>query len=116
MRWFRSQRRTWGWMALLALVLQLGLSFGHVHGLHADRAAAWTVSTQPDAGPASSGDDGDYCATCAILTMLGGAQTASTPVFVLPVALVSAEIAAVPQAARVILRRAAFHSRAPPLS
>ncbi len=115
MRWFRSQRRNWGWMALLALVLQLGLSFGHVHGLHADRAAAWTVA-QPDAGPASGDNDGDYCATCAILAMLSGAQTASAPVFILPVALVSAEIAAVPQAARVILRRAAFHSRAPPLS
>jgi hypothetical protein len=48
--------------------------------------------------------------------MLSGAQIASTPVFILPVARISAEIAAIPQAARVILRRAAFHSRAPPLS
>jgi hypothetical protein len=116
MRWFRSQRRTWSWIALLALILQLGLSFGHVHGLHADRAAAWTVASQPDTSPASSGDDGDYCATCAILAMLSGAQTANTPVFVLPAALGSAEVAALPQAARTVLRRAAFHSRAPPLS
>lgn len=100
-------------MALLALVLQLGLSFGHVHGLHADRAAAWTVAGQPNAGPANS-DDGDYCATCAILAMLSGAQTASAPAVVLPVTVPSASRLAPPETILFETRRTAFRSRAPP--
>ena len=120
MRWFRSHTKPWGWVALLALALQLGLSFGHVHGAHADRPAAVLAATA-DAGNASATDtgdssDADYCATCAILALLTGAQTASAPVFVLPIALASAEIIFVPEAARLGSLRAAFRSRAPPLS
>ena len=83
MRWFRSSRRRLGWLALLALVLQLGLSFGHVHGTRGSHPAAAQTATA-DAGNASStGDssDADYCATCAILALLTGAQTASCPGF-----------------------------------
>ena len=40
LRWFRSHRRPWAWVALLALVLQLGLSFGHVHAAHAEHNVA----------------------------------------------------------------------------
>ena len=39
MRWFRSHKQAWGWVSLFALVLQLGLSFGHVHGTHSERLA-----------------------------------------------------------------------------
>ena len=71
--------------------------------LHADRAAASASAARADAGAAASTrrlDDADYCATCAILALLSGAQTASAPVFVLPVALASAEIAVAPASAR----------------
>jgi hypothetical protein len=118
MRWFRSNRRPWGWLALLALALQFGLSFGHVHGARGDHPAA-VQTTMADAGDASNtGDssDTDYCATCAILALLTGAQTASASVFVLPVALASAEITLAPDAPRLGASRTAFHSRAPPLS
>ena len=118
MRWFRSSRRPLGWLALWALALQLGLSFGHVHGIRGDHPAAAQTSTS-DAGDASdTGDssDTDYCATCAILALLTGAQTASAPVFVLPVALVSAQITVAPQAPPRGASRRAFRSRAPPLS
>ena len=106
-----------GWLALWALALQLGLSFGHVHGTRGDHPAA-VETTTADAGNASNtGDssDTDYCATCAILALLTGAQTASAPVFVLPVAL-SAEITLAPEVPRLGASRTVFHSRAPPLS
>jgi hypothetical protein len=118
MRWFRSSRRPWGWLTLSALALQLGLSFGHVHGTRGDHPAAVETITA-DAGNASNtGDssDTDYCATCAILALLTGAQTASGPVFVLLVALASAEITVAPEAPRLGASRTAFRSRAPPLS
>jgi hypothetical protein len=73
-----------------------------------------------DAGNVSTTDtgngDADYCATCAILALLTGAQTASTPLVVLPAEPVSAEIIFAPEAARVVSQRAPFCSRAPPLS
>ena len=107
-----------GWLALWALALQLGLSFGHVHGSRGDHPAAVEIITADAVNASNTGGSGDtdYCATCAILALLTGAQTASAPVFVLPVALASAEINFVPEAARFGSPRAAFRSRAPPLS
>ena len=58
----------------------------------------------------------DYCATCAILAMLAGAQTASAPAVVLPATLASAEIVVPDQAVRIASRHFAFQSRAPPQS
>ena len=101
-------------MALLALTLQLGLAFGHVHATPA-RAASLSVlaSAQTDIGDTG---DTDYCATCAILALLTGAQTATAPIVVLAVSLTSAEIAFAPERARIVAQRAPFRSRAPPLS
>lgn len=116
MRWFRSHRRPWAWMALLALVLQLGLAFGHVHAIHAAQNAP-AASAAGTLGPTSSDpDDNDYCATCAIMALLTGAQTASPPAVAPPVVRGSAEITVAPEATRIASSRAAFRSRAPPLS
>ena len=111
--------------ALLALSLQIALSFGHVHGFAADHAGS-VVSADvggqipaqaPAPSPPGGADhqDGDYCAICAILAQLNGAQTATAPAIVHPVALASTEIAIPGEALRVASRRVAFHSRAPPL-
>lgn len=115
MVWFRSLRRCGGWLALLALTLQLGLAFGHVHGTHAAGSQAAAVTSTPS--PTDNGDhDDDYCATCAILALLTASPTASAPVAPAPVAFVAAEIAIPDASIRIGLSRAAFHSRAPPLS
>ena len=120
MRWLRSNRRLWVWVALLALTLQLGLAFGHVHRPHAVQPA---LTAMADAGNTAASrtsgggqDDTDYCATCAILALLTGAQTASAPVVVLPISSTSAEITFAPEAARIVAQRAPFRSRASPLS
>jgi hypothetical protein len=103
-------------MALLALVVQIGLSFGHVHAL----PAAQTVAAASAAGSLNPGsgdsDDNDYCATCAIIALLAGAQTAIAPIVAPPAAQSSAAITIAPEATRIISARAAFRSRAPPLS
>ena len=39
MRWFRDNMGQGSWLALLALVINLGLSFGHVHAIEAKRFA-----------------------------------------------------------------------------
>lgn len=120
MRCFRSHRRLGGWAALFALLLQLGLSFGHVHGAAPDHptvalAADTGNSAQPHTDTRHPADP-DYCATCSILTLLTGAQTASAPVAALPIAPAAAESDFTRQASRIIAARTAFYSRAPPLS
>jgi hypothetical protein len=104
-------------MALLALSVQLVLAFGHVHAIPAGQAAAM-ASTSGVLHPSNgdSDDNDDYCATCAMLALLAGAQIASAPVVAPPVVLVSGEIAFAPEAVRPVFSRAAFRSRAPPLS
>ena len=102
-------------MALLALVLQLGLAFGHVHAIHEAQNAP-TVSAASPSDPANGDTDDDYCATCAIIALLTGAQAASPPVVAPPVIRRSAEITAAPEATHVESLRVAFRSRAPPLS
>ncbi|MCX7312199.1 MAG: DUF2946 domain-containing protein [Hyphomicrobiales bacterium] len=99
-------------MALLALTLQLGLSFGHVHAAHASAPALTTTADHPETGD----HDDDYCATCAILALLTGAQTATAATIAPQAAVTTAEINATPEAARAMSPRPAFQSRAPPLS
>ncbi len=120
MAWLRSNRRPWVWVALLALTLQLGLAFGHVHGLHAVQPALTATADAGNAAPShpSGGDqdDNDYCTTCAILALLTGAQTASAPVVALPAEPTTTRLVFRVDAACIDSRCSAFRSRAPPIS
>jgi hypothetical protein len=113
MRWLRTNKRPWAWVALLALTLQFGLAFGHVHVAPTSATLSATAAPQSDTGDPG---DTDYCATCAILALLTGAQTASAPVVTLSISLASTEIALRPETARFLSPHAAFRSRAPPVS
>jgi hypothetical protein len=73
MRWFRTNVRVGAWCALVAMALQLALTFGHVHGR--TPASSWLTAQVP-AGPT----DGprvplkpliDHCATCAVIHLAG---------------------------------------------
>jgi hypothetical protein len=107
-------------VALLALTLQVGLAFGHVHGLHAVEPALAATADAGHAAPSPTNggdqDDTDYCATCAILALLTGAQTASAPVVAPPAAPATIEVTFFFEAACIDSRCAAFRSRAPPFS
>jgi hypothetical protein len=137
MKWFRSNIKYGARLALLALALQFGLSFGHFHAGAAQAAAlaVQSVAAQSDVsvGPATpdvvdqssslpgSHDDSDHhpgenCALCAIIALAGTALFAMPPAFRLPQA--EAFLYLVTDAAFVDPNPVgvAFQPRAPPTS
>ena len=118
MRWFRSSRRPWGWLALWALALQLGLSFGHVHVAHAIHPGLQHDGAAPQ--PPDHENEGDheshYCAIYAVNALLTGAQVAAAPLIPTLAAWAIADISIATAAVGAGVRRTAFRSRAPPLS
>jgi predicted benzoate:H+ symporter BenE len=104
-------------LALFALLLQLGLSFGHVHPLRADAAAlAAPVAAMADPGSADPDPDESYCASCAILTLLSGGHVASAPTLAMPVSLAATLAPIAMDRFRLVARHDSFRSRAPPTS
>jgi hypothetical protein len=124
MRWFRTNLRLGGRLALFALAVQLVLSFGHIHlediyG-NARAFAAWSASVPvadnsqpPPAGPQSHHTD-DYCAICATVHLLGSSFAAQAPQLPLPFISAAIEHFDRVSLAFVSSRRAPFQSRAPP--
>jgi hypothetical protein len=88
MRWFRRNMRFGSWCALLALAIQLGLSFGHLHFASSAAAAALAAASASPAPLADTPDDqptpskhsrvADYCTICASIH-LAGLLTAEPP-------------------------------------
>jgi hypothetical protein len=122
MRWFRSNMRFGSWCALLALTVQLVLSFGHVHiagsiAAAAPAAAAQSMAAAPEAPPVPPKHPGlgDYCAICATVH-LAGLPAAEAPS--LPLAQLSGRvrIAAWIAAKTVGISGLPFDARAPPLT
>jgi hypothetical protein len=131
---FRNNLRQGSWLALLALTINLALSFGHVHAIGGkaigDKAAASDQIAQAAPGLSKAGapaqgqnkgqdNDGhpdDLCPICMAAHAIGSAVAPTPPA--LPVrfaaATVVVERAAMPTRAE--LKRAAFQSRAPPNS
>jgi hypothetical protein len=75
MRWFRTNVRAGTWCALVAMALQLALTFGHVHA-----SVGSAASPQLTAQGLLARTDGprvplkpliDHCATCAVIHMAG---------------------------------------------
>jgi|SRR6185436_2253887 hypothetical protein len=79
MRWFRTNVRVGAWCALVAMALQLALTFGHVHasvsfGVSPRLAAqgAVQIPAAPTDGPRVPLKPLiDHCATCAVIHMAG---------------------------------------------
>ena len=104
MKWFRSNIRHGSRLALLALALQFGLSFGHFHtgaaqallalqpaAAHANISialAAPDVVDQSASLPASDNDSdhhpGEGCTICAVIAMASTVLFATPPVVLLP--------------------------------
>ena len=124
MNWVRSKVRQAALLALFALAVQLGLSFGHFHadGLaHAATLSAQTAVSQSDAaGPLSgSHPDGlaaDCCGICASIVLAGTLLAASAPTLPAPAAFALWVDTATVDFTLPELTRAAFRSRAPPRS
>ena len=86
MRWLRTHIKLGSRLALFALALQLGLTFGHVHGISAGAAetafSALThhkVTQTSDERGQKSGDPSDLdCPICALI-QLASTSAASVP-------------------------------------
>jgi hypothetical protein len=134
MKWFRSNIKHGARLALLALALQFGLSFGHFHvgaaqaalaiqpvAAQSDISSATPDAVDPSAALPASHDDSDHhpsesCALCAIIALASTVLSVTPPVILLPQAeaflyLVTDAAFVDPNPARV-----AFQPRAPPAS
>jgi hypothetical protein len=123
MRWFRDNIRHGSWLALIALVINLGLSFGHVHPINGKPAqqsspVASIASGHSQQTPGHS-DDGqaDYlCPICMAATAMANALTSTPPALQVEFADASVDRPIEPAFAVVEPPAAAFQSRGPPIS
>jgi hypothetical protein len=119
MGWFRGQKRLGAWLALIALTLQLGLSFGHVHveaAGHGAELATGGAEPPHDDGHPEHGDGGDrrHCPSCAILSLLAGAQIGADLIWSVPVSRVARQLTPAAETTGLENARSAFRARAPP--
>jgi hypothetical protein len=122
MRWFRDNIGQGAWLALLALAINLGLSFGHVHAIAGERSGQGLISLIATAKSHDGqtqghpGDRADYlCPICTAAAAMAS-PLASSPV--LHVEFASVTVDRPIEAVLAIDREptAAFQSRGPPIS
>jgi hypothetical protein len=139
MKWFRSNIRHGSRLALFALVLQLGLSFGHFHGsaaqaapgiqsaplqtgaydangLPPDTADDQAAQPQPAPDHDSGQHPGDACAICAVMAMANNLLFATPPLLLLPQAVEFLYQTTDAEFVHLSSVRVAFQPRAPPAS
>ena len=121
MQWFRANLKGGARLGVLALALQIVLSFGHVHlgrlrhstdlfsvgGTH-------SVPTDSQQQPISDADE--YCAICASIHLASSSLLSQAPQLSVLFAAQPVEHANFVSANSLSPRRAAFQSRAPPLA
>ena len=124
MRRLRSIRRFGAGLGLFALLLQLALSFGHVHPedlLGASAGGIQTVAgkTQP-LSPAQDrhapGAPHDDCPICAVMHLAGTIVLPDAPALALPTQFTVAVFSTDGHVAVVVPRRPPFQTRAPPIA
>jgi hypothetical protein len=125
MRWFRDTIRQGSWLALIALAINLGLSFGHFHAIHGKVSGGGIAAV---AASIASPDDGqkqgnpvdshaDYlCPICMAATAMASALASAPPALSLEFANVTIDRTIEADLVLVEPPRAAFQSRAPPIS
>ena len=122
MRWFRSQIRQGSLLALVALAINLALSFGHVHaiaGRHTDQLALSAVAPSGNGGPSQGDERGhpdDFCPICMAAAAMNNAVASTPPAVPVQFASTSIQHGFALQVAFVEPQRRAFRSRGPPLS
>jgi len=124
MGWVHRRRRHGAYLALLALALQIAVSFAHVHldGMGAPHAGVGVAGAHKVAAtqalrqtPAQNpGADNDYCAICASIFLVSTSFVSAPPKLSVPdgFARISRSFAAT--GAILPPRRVLFQSRGPP--
>jgi hypothetical protein len=120
MRWVRAKLRTGARLALLALAVQIALSFGHVHLGNVQHASAIaSTGGQPSGSTPTQhpvGDADDYCAICATIHLSATSLLPQPPQLPAPFAVRQVEHSNCIAVSFFSTRRAPFQSRAPPLA
>ncbi|MGJ5179907.1 DUF2946 family protein [Bradyrhizobium oligotrophicum] len=121
MSWFRANIKDVSRLALLALVVQFALAFGHVHWLSAQAldggrltiAQAHTgslpASQDPDQQPAADG-----CAICAVMAMAQSILLSPPPSLTPPHAVAFRKPTPIVESIDRVIIGTAFQPRAPP--
>ena len=119
MNWLRSKAKRLSLLALFALALQFGLSFGHFHNdlgiAVASASAGQSQASTPDTGNDQDAHR-DLCAICSSVAMTSNAVATIAPSLPVPSAFTTHRA---PHDSEFIApdhRRSAFRSRAPPQS
>jgi hypothetical protein len=125
MRWFRDTLRQGSWLALIALAINLGLSFGHFHAIDGNASGRGITAVaaslaSPDDGQKQGNPDDSHadflCPICMASTAMASAQVSTPPALPLEFANVTIDRTIVSVLVRVEPPRAAFQSRGPPIS
>jgi hypothetical protein len=125
MRWFRDKIRQGTWLALIALAINLGLSFGHVHAIDGKISGRGIATVAASIASTDAGErqrqpsDGhaDYlCPICMAATAIANALTSTPPALPVEFANVTIDRTIASVVALVEPQRAAFQSRGPPIS
>lgn len=118
MKWFRSNIRRGSQVALFALAIQFVLSFGHFHGIAPVAATpSFQLSSQQLPAPGHDSDQpDDFCAICAVIALASTVVAAAPPVLPTPQAFEFSHPPIDVAFDHPRSARAAFQSRAPPIS
>jgi hypothetical protein len=129
MRWFRSKLRLGSGLALLAMGVQLVVTFGHIHlddlipssaNLSAAATAGPSGSALPDGSGPSQKPDGDHdddiCAICALIQLAAISVPSVAPVLPSPLPVRWAMLEAPVEMPVPGEIHASFRARAPPLA
>ena len=122
MRGLRSIRRFGAGLGLFALLLQLTLSFAHIHpddllgapALGIADAIAGNAVADRDQDRQPAGAPHDDCPICAVMHLAGTIVPPQPPALALPTEFTVAAFAADDFATTVVPRRLPFQTRAPP--
>ena len=118
MKWVRANIGLGARVALFALAVQFTLSFGHFHPIAAQAAQSiQSVQQQlPSPGPDTDRHLDDLCAICTVIALASTAVAAAPPSLPLPQFVELPHQTTETAFLHLHAARAAFQSRAPPLS
>jgi hypothetical protein len=124
MRWFRDNIRHGSWLAFFALVINLGLSFGHFHATDGKRPGggltSLTVVVSSDIGRTQDHPDdagADYlCPICTAVSAMAHALASVPPELPVEFTATGLDRPIKTRLAFIEQPNAAFQSRAPPIS
>lgn len=125
MRWFRDNSGRGSWLALIALVINLSLSFGHIHSFDGRAVSAGplaklvSAATHDERGkPAHPGDDrvDTLCPICMASSSIAAALLSIPPALAVDFVVSATGPPTTPSVFRLARSRVAFQSRGPPLT